>query len=351
MNFLIYGAGAIGSYLGGALAQAGHSVAFIARPTQAAALAERGLTIQQPSGARQIYPVRAFTSPSEALSSDLKSFDCIVLALKSFDTTTAIVDLNTARQASPLKASPLTLLDVQNGVDNEPKLAEAFGREHVIAGTVLTAVANPEPGLIVIEKSRGLGLAATHRLSNTLAAAFIAGGVPTQLYPNAEAMKWTKLLTNLMANASAAICDLSTEAVYAHPGLYEIEIQMMREALNVMDAKRLPVVALPRTPTRYLSLALRWLPPKLYQPVIQRLVARGRGDKKPSFHQDLSAGKPRTEVGYLNGAVARHAETLGRSAPVNRALTETLEGIVAGRIAWAAYQGKPDKLAAEILSA
>ncbi len=344
MNCLIYGAGAIGGYLGGALALTGNQVTFIARPAQAAILNGRGLIVQNTAGARLTHHIRAFTSPAEALEEEKDLYDCLFLAVKSFDTDAAIADLKVIGKPTP------TLVCVQNGVDNEPKLAEAFGRWNVIAGTVLTAVANPEPGVVMVEKSRGVGLEDGNLLSKRIAEALQAGGIPTRLYANATAMKWTKLITNLMSNATAAICDLSTAAVYAHPGLYEVEIRMMREALQVMDAKRLPVLPLPRTPTRELNFALRRLPPKLYQPIIQRLVARGRGDKKPSFHQDLSAGKRRTEVSFLNGAIARHAAALGLAAPVNRALTDTLENIVAGGTPWEAYQGKPEKLAEEILT-
>ncbi|HLB46121.1 MAG TPA: ketopantoate reductase family protein [Anaerolineales bacterium] len=341
MNFLIYGSGAIGSYIGGTLALAGQTVTFLDRPAPAEILRARGITLHQDGGSRTARDLHLVTSAAEALAQ--RDLDCMIVAVKSFDTDGVISDIRAAGLTPP----PIFCL--QNGVDNEPKLREAFGADRVIAGTVLTAIGIRGPGDIVIERNRGLGLWGGHPLSERLASVFRSAGVMMQLYSNADAMKWSKLITNLMANATAAICDIGAEAVYAHPGLYDIEVRMMREALKVMDAKRLPVVALPRTPTRELNFALRWLPSRLYQPIIQRMVARGRGDKKPSFHQDLSAGKPRTEVNYLNGAVARHAEALGLHAPVNRALTEILEGVVAGKIAWDEYRGKPDRLVEEVL--
>ncbi len=346
MRVLVYGAGAIGSYLGGSLALAGEEVSFIARPAQAEVLNSNGLTLQAPDGQTQAAKnVRAYTTPREAMSGDApvtRLYDCIILALKSFDTETAIADLRATGQPIP------PIVCVQNGVDNEPKLREAFGAEKVIAGTVLTSTSIPEPGRVVIEKSRGVGLGAGHPLSERLAEALRQGGVKVTLYQSSESMKWSKLVTNLMANATAAICDLSTADVYAHPGLFEIEVRQMKEALRVMEAKGLMMVALPKSPSRELGFALRWLPAWLYQPVIQRAVGGARGGKQPSLHQDLSGGKRRSEIGYLNGAVARHAETLGISAPVNRALTEILEGIIAGQIAWEEYRGKPEKLVSRI---
>jgi 2-dehydropantoate 2-reductase len=340
MKFLVYGAGAIGGYIGGMLALSGNNVTFIARPAQAAILNERGLTLRNNQSPITNISAHAFASPAVAFIGN--AYDCLIIALKSFDTDTAIADLKAVSKPMP------PILCVQNGVDNEPKLAAAFGAQNVIAGTVLTAVANPEPGVIVIEKSRGVGLAGGHPLSQQLAAALSNSGVFTTLYPNAEAMKWTKLLTNLMGNATAAICDVSTETVFSHRGLYQIEIGALKEALAVMRAKGLAAVALPRSPTRQLAFALKYLPPRLYQPAFRRALARGRGDKKPSLHLDLSVGKTRTEVSYLNGAVVRYAEMLGLAAPVNRALTETLEAIVAGRTLWGEYRDKPEKLAVEM---
>jgi 2-dehydropantoate 2-reductase len=342
MNFLVYGAGAIGGYLGGALALAGEAVTFMARPVQANIFNTRGLVLNNAQyGIRNTQKLKAVTSPVEAFARD--NYDCLILALKSFDTETAIADLKAVGRPLP------PILCVQNGVDNEPKLAQAFGAGNVIAGTVLTAVANPEPGVIVIEKNRGVGLHGGHPLSQKIELALGAGGVFVKLYPNAEAMKWTKLLTNLMGNATAAICDVSTETVFSHPGLYRIEVGALKEALAVMKAKGLKAVALPRSPTLPLVFALQYLPPATYQALFRRALASGRGNKKPSLHLDLSLGKKRSEVGFLNGAVVRHAEALGLAAPINRALNDTLEGIVAGGIAWEEYQGKPEKLTAEVL--
>ncbi len=341
MNFLIYGAGAIGGFVGGMLALAGNNVTFVARPSQAAIINSRGLTIRDKNGTCNTQHPGAVISTAKALAG--KDYHCLILALKSFDTETAIADLQAVGKPPP------PILCLQNGVDNEPKLAAAFGPENVIAGTVLTAVANPEPGVIVIEKSRGVGIHNGHPLSQRLAAALSSGGVFTKLYPNAEAMKWTKLLTNLMGNATAAICNVSTETVFSHPGLYAIEVGALKEALAVMKAKGLRAVALPHSPTLQLAFALQYLPPALYQPAFRRALAGGRGNKKPSLHLDLVVGKRQSEVSFLNGAVARHAEALGLAAPVNRALTETLEGIVAGHISWDEYRHKPERLAAEIL--
>jgi 2-dehydropantoate 2-reductase len=61
---------------------------------------------------------------------------------------------------------------------------------------------------------------------------------------------------------------------------------------------------------------------------------------------DLSRGKGKSEVEYLNGAVVRYAQELGLDAPVNRALHAVLMGIVKGEISWEEYRDQPERLLA-----
>lgn len=264
------------------------------------------------------------TSIEEALV--LSAYDIAFFALKSYDTTEAL------KSIAPFAAQLPPFLCLQNGVENEAALAAALGSEKVIAGTVTTAVAKDGPGLIRVERLRGVGLAATHSLSERLAAAMNAAGLKAWLYPHAAAMKWSKLLTNLLTNASCAILDLSPAEVMAHPGLFALEMRQLREALAVMRALGLPVVDLPGTPVRALALSAQ-LPAALARPLMVRSVGRGRGGKMPSLHIDLHAGKGRSEVDWLNGAVLRAGARLGVPTPVNKFLNETLLGLVTRRIA------------------
>jgi 2-dehydropantoate 2-reductase len=343
MKFLIYGAGAIGGYIGGSLKLAGEDVTFLDRPEPVEMLRQRGITIHDTKyGTRNTKNLQLVTSPEEAFANG--SYDCIIVAMKSFDTETAVRNLQSA-----IGNQPSAIISFQNGIENEPTIASFIGKENVIAGTVLTAIGVPQFGEIVVEKNRGVGVWSGHALSREIASALTRAGIHTQLYKNANAMKWSKMLTNIMANATAAICDMPTSKVLQHEGLYQIEIGALKEALAVMKAKNIPVVDLPRTPTRTLAFAVRNLPPTLYQPILIRMVGGGRGDKLPSFHLDLKAERPKTEVSYLNGAIARHAEHVGLSAPINQKLTETLEAIVAGKISWDEYRNRPERLVREIL--
>jgi len=348
MRFLIYGAGAIGGYIGGSLKLAGEDVTFLDRPEPVEMLRQRGITIHDAKyGTRNTKNLQLVTSIEEAFTSkDVSAkrlYDCIIVAMKSFDTEGAMRNLQSA-----ISQQPSAILSFQNGIENEPTIASFIGKENVIAGTVLTAIGVPQFGEIIVEKNRGVGVWSGHILSKQIARALTHAGIHTQLYRNADAMKWSKMLTNIMANATAAICDMPTSKVLGHAGLYQIEIGALKETLAVMKAKNIPVVGLPRTQTTTLAFAIRNLPPSLYQPILIRMVGGGRGDKLPSFHLDLKAGRPKTEVSYLNGAIARHAEHVGLSAPINQKLSEILEAIVAGKVSWDEYRNRPEKLVREL---
>ncbi len=337
LNLLLFGAGAIGTYVGGSLAGRGHRAVFIERPEIAAEIRRRGLRLRGGETPLDIRPpaFEIVTSLDEALP--LGPFDCAILALKSFDIPALLPSLHASR--STLHA----LLCLSNGVDNEPTLAETLGPEKIIAGTVTSAIGRGAPGEVIVERLRGIGVAAGHPLSERLAAALTDAGLNARLYPRSADMKWSKLLTNLLANASAAILNMTPAEIFAHPGLCRLEVTQLREALRVMRAMGVGVVDLPRTPVRLLALGVR-LPAAISRPLLARAVGRGRGDKMPSFHIDLYSGRGQSEVGYLNGAVARYGERRGMPTPVNRWLTETLLALTEGRMPLNAFARQPEKL-------
>ena len=325
MRFLILGAGAIGGYVGGHLALAGHLVTFAARPRAAAQLAANGVRLRLPGepAAREVRNIFVAGSLAEAFSAG--KYDCLVLAIKSFDTAAALAELRAATAAPP------PVLCLQNGVGNEAEIAAAFGPASVIAGTVTTPASLAPDGQVNVERARGLGIALEHPLAATLVDILNAAGLKTRAYPAAGRMKWSKLLTNLLGNASSALLDWPVGKILADPRGYRLEAAAQRECLAVMRALGYPVVDLPGVPVRMLAFAFDRLPAGLARPLLARAIGGGRGGKMPSLHVDVHAGRSRTEVGWLNGAVARHAADLGLPAPVNAGLAELVTVMAEGK--------------------
>ena len=217
----------------------------------------------------------------------------------------------------------------------------------VIPAAVTTAVARRAAGDIVLERLRGVGIGSTHMLAGRLAATFREALLNPQPFANEAAMKWSKMLTNLVANPTSAILDMTAAQVFAHPGLYQLEIAMLRECIAVMRAQRIPVVDLPGTPASQLAFATR-LPLWLSRPLLARAAGRGRGNKMPSFHIDLHSGRGKSEVEYLHGAVVRAGVKFGVPTPVNKMLTETLLALTRGEIPLEEYAHQPEKLLARL---
>ena len=340
LHVLVFGAGAIGTYVGGSLAMHGHRAVFVERAEPAAAIEKSGIRIRTADGAVREVPRPAFriaASAEEALAAG--RFDVALVALKSFDVPALVSATETALGRDPA----LPVLCLSNGVDNEAVLAEALGLGRVIAGTVTTAVGRRAAGDVVVEKLRGTGVASGHPLSERLARSMNEAGLNARLFARADDMKWSKLLTNLLANATSAILDMTPAEIFADPALYRVEVEQLREALRVMAALGIRPVDLPGTPVRLLALAAR-LPLALSRPFLSRAVGSGRGGKMPSFHIDLHSGRGQSEVGYLHGAVVRHGEAAGVATPINRLLTDTLTALTNGTVPLAAYAKHPEKL-------
>jgi len=352
LSVLCFGAGAIGTYVGGSLALAGHRVVFIEQPVVTDELQVKGLVLDLSLDDRREtkepinLPPSRFTIVS-TLEKALEHapFDCAIFALKSFDTANALESMK------PFVPQLPPLLCLQNGVENEPLLITVLGEDKVIAGTTTASVGRLGPGHIVLERLRGVGIATgsnpdLNNLASRLVTALNEAFLYAKLIPNAANMKWSKMLTNLMGNASAAILDMTPAEVLNHPGLYVMEMGMLREALDVMAAQGIRPIDLPKVPVRLLALAARYLPAIVARPVLVKAVGGGRGAKMPSFHIDLHSGRGKIEVDYLNGAVVRAGQKTGIPTPINHLLNNTLLDLVHGRQPVNTYSRNPEKLLA-----
>lgn len=344
LKILSFGAGAIGTYIGGSLALAGHQVVFIERQKVVEELRQRGMRLDLTLDARRRTKDAHRLEPSSfVIVSSLEEalrygpFDLSLFALKSFDTQAALEDLKPFAEKMP------PILCLSNGVSNEPMIAEALGKDKVIYGTVTSAIGRRGAGDIVLERLRGVGVAKGHPLSEKLNDALNKAYLNARLFEDAASMKWSKMLTNLIANPTSAILDMTAAEILANRELYKLEIAALKECLAVMEAQGIEVVDLPGTPVRALAFAAN-LPLWLSRPFLSRAAGAGRGAKMPSFHIDLRSGRGKSEVEYLHGAVARAGEQFNVPTPVNKALTETLLALTRGEIPLEEFARQPEKL-------
>ncbi len=338
MKFLVFGAGAVGTYIGGSLVLGRQEVVFLDRPEVCQRLEQSGLLLSIYGQEYAIRQPAVLGSIEKALARG--PYDAAIFALKSFDTRAVLDTL------LPYFSQMPPVLCLQNGVENEELIAQALGVERVIAGTLTSAIGRAGRNQVVLERLRGVGIANTHPLSKPIVEAFNQASLNAHLYPSASGLKWSKLFTNLIANASSAILAMTPGEIYDHPELYRLEMAQLRETLQVMRALKLHLTDLPATPARALGAAVQSLPLWLSRPVVRRSVEKGRGAKMPSLYIDLHSGRGKSEVDFLNGAVVRRAQELGISAPANRLLNNTLSALVRGDLPIERFARKPDQLLA-----
>lgn len=345
MNSLIIGAGAIGCLVGAKLALKGHDVTLVGRTRFAAAVAERGLLLHDEHGQQQISGVATATSLQQAFSTGT-AYDYAVLTVKSYDTAAALEEL----ERLPGIVNGLTLLSLQNGVGNEESLAASLSPSRVVAGTITTPVSSSEPGNVLVEKpDYCVGLSPWHpavssTIYNTIHKSFAEAGFTVTDYPHAKGMKWTKLLMNTVGNATCAILDAPPDWVFEQKQLANLEIEAWRETLSVMRTADIPPVNIGSYPFTLLAPIIRTAPRLLLRRALNKSVGQARGGKMPSLHIDLSNGRTKTEVGWLNGSTVRKGEEMDIPTPINRMLTDVLTQLVAEPHKWDGWRRNASRL-------
>ena len=319
---------------------------LVGRDALVKAVRARGLLVVEGDRRAVVSELRAVTAIDDIPPKD-DAPDLILITVKAHDTE------ETAIAVAPLARQGIPVLLLQNGVGGDEIAREALTGCVVLSAVITLAVAVPEPGHVEVTTARGgVGLAGDEVDRDLVPYATLLqeAGFTVRTYSDYRAMKWSKLLLNIIANATPAILDLAPEEVYADRALARLELTAFREAVAVMRGLGLPPVALPGYPVPLMVTVLTGFPTVVLGPLFRRLVGGGRGGKMPSLHMDLARGRHESEVEYLNGAVVRAAHRLGVRVPANEALYSVLSGIVRGEIPWAEYRGQPQALLSQVSS-
>ena len=337
MNILIIGAGAIGGFIGGKLA-AQHNVMLFDRAPLVETVRARGLRVIELETASTVTNIAACAALDDIFAQTPR-FDLAITCVKAFDTATAIQSLR------PYADRIERFLTPQNGVSNEDLLGAAFGRAKIISGTLLNPIAVPEIGVVRLEKAgRGIGLAPVGGPIDPYVDVIRATQLPVRTYNDYRAMKWSKLILNLIGNATSAILDMPTRETFADQRVFTIEVAMLREALAVMRAQSIGTVNLPGSPVQLLAFGIRFAPSFLLQRILRPMVAGGRGDKPPSLLVDIRSGKTQSEIDELNGAIVQAGKAIGLKTPVNAALVGILHDLLNGKADRAEWRRNVDRL-------
>jgi 2-dehydropantoate 2-reductase len=251
MKICIYGAGAIGGYLGLMLKAGGADVSLIARGAHLEAIRANGLKLLIGGGER-VARMTATADPAE-----LGKQDYVIIALKSHQAWEAVDKLK------PLLGPDTAVVTAQNGipwwyfhgfdgqyanlqlqsVDPDGRQWKSIGPERAIGCTVYPAAEIVAPGIIKHIYGDRFGLGEPNRKETArvqaLAQAFTAGGLKPKINPEIRNDIWLKLWGNLCFNPISALTRATLDIVATDPGTRAVSRKMMEESEKI--ARRIGV--------------------------------------------------------------------------------------------------------------
>lgn len=317
MKIAVFGAGSIGSYVGGALLASGADVILIGRARMRERIARQGLILTDLHGRR-----RDLSSAQVAYAEDpaaLAAADLILVTVKSADTATAAHAIRDHAKPSAL------VLSLQNGIGNADTLRQLLPGWAVLAGMVPFNVVQLPDGRLHRGTEGDLAVEASPALA-VWHGAFKAAHLPLLEHADFASVQWGKLLLNLN-NPVNALSGLPLKAELSQRAYRRCLALLIEEALWVLRAAGIRPAKVARIGPRLLPWLLR-LPDALFSRVAAAML-RIDPQARSSMWEDLQAGR-RTEVDYLNGAVLKLAQSLGHDAPANRRIVALIRAAEAG---------------------
>ncbi|MGH9845314.1 MAG: ketopantoate reductase family protein [Blastocatellia bacterium] len=324
MRFIIHGAGAIGSVVGGMLAESGAEVILIAREAHAEAVNRDGLLIKSRGGDRRIRKLAAVTDPSRIAP---RAGDLIILTVKSGQTADSVQHL---RETFP-EDTPVVCL--QNGVRNEELAARRF--LHVYAAMAGISASFLAPG--VVSHTRALLISIGNyplgcdEYGYEIADKLSTAGFDVTTHEHIVAVKWSKLILNLN-NATFAIIDKHLQLGMVTPAVCNFMADVQEEGLHMLEIAGISL-ADPDNPydLKQLIADLRCVvedPEKIYAEETSPMELR----TYPSTWVDLKQRRGETEASFFNGEIMLLGEKYNAPTPFNSTLFNIVETMAAERV-------------------
>ena len=309
MRYVVFGAGAIGCYVGGRLAAAGHTVNFIGRSRMINTLRQHGLTVTDLDGFKAHMPGDQLQL-SEHLDAGLFAQSCTVLLCVKGGAT------NSAAQELAAGCPPDTLvISLQNGVENADRIRANAPLLRVAAGMVPFNVVMLQNGHVHRGTTGALHMAKQAQ-TQALVTAWNTAGLPLELTADMQSVQWGKLLLNLN-NPVNALSDLPLRTQLMDRDYRAVVAALQTEALQALKAAGIRPAKVATAPPLWLPFILR-LPNALFTRVAARML-RMDAAARSSMWEDFQQGRV-TEIDDLCGAVVRLAQTHGTQAPANAAM-------------------------------
>jgi len=300
MKWIVMGAGGVGGYFGGRLAQTGEEVWFVARGEHLAALQRDGLRVASILGDFTIDPVRAVDDPAAAGEADV-----VLVAVKSWQTEAA------ARALRPAIGPGTSVVSLQNGATAAEEIGAVVGMAHMLGGTCRLVAflegpgrvthAGVEPMIAVGE----LGGGRTERVERIAEALKRCRGVHAVLADDIQCDIWTKFLFIASVSGVGAVTRVNAGRYRSLPETRAVLVAALREVEAVARARG---VALPEDVV----------------PETLRFIDGLPEGATASMQRDVMDGAP-SELEAQNGAVVRMGREAGVPTPTHDLLYAALK--------------------------
>ncbi len=307
-DYLIYGAGAIGSILGGFLQKLGRSVIYVGRGEHFRAFSEKGLMITGIWGEHFI-PAKERQIPFDIATK--KQFSIILLCVKAKDTDAAAIEAKTLLKEDGIMVS------MQNGLNNWETIAHQVGEDRTVGARVIFGAEIEKPGHAIVTVNAddvllGEPFQAVNRsLLEALEEDLTHSGIPCKIVSKDDiwAAIWGKVLYNCSLNPLGALLEVAYGDLGKNAETRAIIKIIIEEIFLVMRAKGVKVPYLDAD-EYYHYLLERQLPPT--------------AGHRASMLQDIMLGR-QTEIDALNGAISSYARDHGICTPYNDLLTALIK--------------------------
>ena len=234
-RILVVGSGAVGGFYGGKLAQAGARVAALCRSDYESVRA-KGIQVKSIYGDFHFTPEKVIRDVTEYGPPP----DCILVGLK------VLPEINTPKIIQQVVGPDTAILLLQNGIEIEESVAQAFLQNEIISGLAFICVTRTGPGQIdhtdfgrlVIGRFPGGPSARVEKLANL----FRDGGVPCDVTEDVIAARWRKLVWNAPFNPISVLGGgVDTKTMVENPESLQLVSQVMDEVCNIAEAAGHPL--------------------------------------------------------------------------------------------------------------
>jgi 2-dehydropantoate 2-reductase len=335
----IMGTGAVGAYAGAHMARAGEDVTFIDPwPANVETMRAQGLRVSHIRDvAEWSTPVRALHLTELQQAAKEQPFDIAFVCMKSYDTEWATVMI------AQYLATNGFIVSLQNCM-NEETIAGVVGWGKVV-GCIASSITVDlcEPGHVrraagksgdrhTVFRTGEVHGRVTDRVQEVkrLVALTDSALVTSNLWGE----RWSKLVTNAMANGMSACTGLISKDILRNDTLRRFGVRVGSEAIRVGQALGYELEEIHHIDPEIIARAGEGDADatRAYDAHrLEEVSKAGGGEHRPSMGQDMVKGR-RTEIDFINGFVTRKGEEIGLATPANAALTDIVKRVEKGEL-------------------